>query len=170
MTTTAATYQPISRKVGALTLSLPSETEIVMTRVFDAPRDLVFRAHSSCEHISQWFGRRQDSMPSCSMDFRPGGKWRFVNRDDEGNEFVFYGEYRLIVEPERIDWTFGFEGMPGEPGLETLTLEEQDGKTTLTTRSYFTSIEERDAVIESGMERGASETWDRLAEHLATMS
>jgi uncharacterized protein YndB with AHSA1/START domain len=161
---------PISRKVGELTLTLASDTEIVMTRTFDAPRALVFRAHSSCEHMRHWFGRRQDSMPSCQIDFRPGGAWRMVNRDDDGNEFVFFGEYRAIVEPERIDWTFGFEGMPGEPGLESMTLEEQDGMTVLTTRSFFDSIEARDAVIESGMEHGAAETWERLAEHLTTMS
>ena len=70
-------------------------------------------------------------MPSCEMDFRPGGKWRFVNRDDEGNEFVFFGEYTHIEEPSRIDWTFGWEGMDGEPGPETLTLEELDGGRTL---------------------------------------
>jgi len=169
MTTVGSTYEPVSRQVGALTLTLASDTEIVMTRTFDAPRELVFRAHASCEHISQWFGRRRDSMPSCEMDFRSGGKWRFVNRDDDGNKLVFYGEYRLIIEPQRIDWTLGFEGMPGEPGLETLTLEEQDGRTILTTHSYFTSIEERDAAIESGMEHGATETWDRLAEHLGSM-
>jgi uncharacterized protein YndB with AHSA1/START domain len=161
---------PISRKVGELTLTLASDTEIVMTRTFDAPRALVFRAHSSCEHMRHWFGRRQDSMPSCQIDFRPGGAWRMVNRDDDGNEFVFFGEYRAIVEPERIDWTFGFEGMPGEPGLESMTLEGQDGRTVLTTRSFFDSIEARDAVIESGMEHGAAETWERLAEHLTTMS
>lgn len=123
-----ANATPVSRRVGELTLTLASDTEIVMTRTFDAPRALVFKAHTSCGHIREWWGRRQDTMPSCEMDFRPGGAWRFVSRDDEGNEFVFFGEYRTIVEPERIDWTFGFEGMPGEPGLETLTLEERAGR------------------------------------------
>jgi uncharacterized protein YndB with AHSA1/START domain len=171
MNASQTTTAPVSRQIGAVTLTLASDTEIVMSRTFDAPRELVFRAHSSCEHMSQWFGRRQDTMPSCSMDFRPGGTWRFVNRDGEGNEIVFFGEYRFIREPERIDWTFGFEGMPGEPGPETLTLEDLgDGRTKLTTHSYFSSIEERDAVIASGMEHGAAETWDRLSEHLATMA
>ena len=162
--------QPVSRQVGALTLTLASDTEIVMSRTFDAPRELVFRAHSSCEHMSQWFGRREDTMPSCSMDFRPGGAWRFVNRASDGREIVFYGEYVRIDEPERIDWTFGFEGMPGEPGPETLLLEDLgDGRTKLTTRSYFSSIEERDAVVASGMEHGAAESWDRLAAHLTAL-
>jgi uncharacterized protein YndB with AHSA1/START domain len=167
--TSQPTATPVSRQVGALTLTLVSDTEIAMERVFDAPRELVFRAHSSCEHMRHWWGRRVDSMPSCEMDFRPGGTWRFVNRDDEGNEFVFYGEYRLIIEPERIDWTFGFEGMDGEPGLETLLLEDLgDGRTRLRARSFFGSLEERDAMLASGMEHGAAETWDRLAEYLAT--
>jgi len=170
MTTPETAYEPVSRQVGALTLTLASETEIVMTRVFDAPRALVFRAHSSCEHISRWFGRRQDTMPSCEMDFRPGGKWRFVNRDDEGNEFVFFGEYLEIVEPERITWTFAFEGMPGDPSVETVTFEEHDGRTTLTARADYGSLEARDAMVASGMEHGASETWDRLAELLVTMA
>ena len=94
-----------------------------------------------------------------------------MNRDDEGNEFVFFGEYTLIHEPERIDWTFGFEGMDGEPGPESLTLEELDGgrRTLLRTRSFLPSREARDAMIATGMEHGAAETWDRLAEYLATM-
>jgi len=170
MTTTGTTHATLTRRIGALTLTLPSDTEIVMSRAFDAPRALVFLAHSSCEHIRQWWGRRDHTMPECRMDFRPGGAWRFVNRDAEGNEYAFYGEYREIVEPERIDWTFGFEGMPGAPGLETMRLEEHDGRTTLTTRSFFGSLEERDAVIRSGMEDGAAETWDRLAEHLARIA
>jgi uncharacterized protein YndB with AHSA1/START domain len=105
------------------------------------------------------------------MDFRTGGKWRFVNRDDEGNELAFFGEYGTIIEPERIDWTFGWEGMDGEPGPETLTLEELDGgrRTLLRSRSFLPSREARDAMIATGMEVGAAETWDRLEEHLATM-
>jgi uncharacterized protein YndB with AHSA1/START domain len=160
----------ISRRVGAMTLTLPPDHSIVLTREFDAPRELVFLAHSSCEHVSKWWGRRQDSMPSCEMDFRPGGKWRFVSRDDDGAELAFFGEYRVIVEPERIDWTFGFDGMPGEPGEESMTLEERDGRTLLTTVSWFPSDEVRDMVIATGMEHGASEMWDVLAEYLATLA
>jgi uncharacterized protein YndB with AHSA1/START domain len=169
MSATQDATHTTTRRVGALTISLPPDHTIVLTRTFDAPRELVFKAHASCEHISKWWGRRVDTMPSCEMDFRPGGAWRFVNRDDDGNEFAFFGEYREIVQPERIDWTFGFEGMPGEPGLESIRFEERDGKTFMTTYSYFSSDEERDAVIESGMEDGAAETWDKLAEYLATL-
>jgi uncharacterized protein YndB with AHSA1/START domain len=105
------------------------------------------------------------------MDFRPGGKWRFVNRDDQSNEFVFFGEYTHIEEPSRIDWTFGWEGMDGEPGPESMTLEElDDGRTLLRARAVYPSVEARDAMVGTGMEFGAAETWDRLAEHLATMA
>jgi uncharacterized protein YndB with AHSA1/START domain len=161
-----------TRTVGAMKLTIVSDTEVVLERELDAPRELVFRAHSSCEHMRHWWGRRVDSMPSCELDFRPGGKWRVVNRDDEGNEITFFGEYGTIIEPERIDWTFGYEGMDGEPGPESLTLEELDGgrRTLLRARSFLPSKEARDAMIATGMEQGAAETWDRLAEYLATMA
>jgi len=148
-----------------LTVTTP-DREIVMTRVFDAPRDLVFEAHSSCEHLSHWWGPRKYEVTSCEVDFRPGGRWRIVHRGPDGDEIAFFGEYREIVRPERIVWTFGFEGMPGEPGPETMTLEEHDGKTTLTASAVFNTVEERDGVLESGMESGAAETYDRLDEYL----
>jgi uncharacterized protein YndB with AHSA1/START domain len=169
MTAAQSQTQVISRRIGETTLSLPPDHSIVMTRWFDAPQELVFLAHSSCEHVSRWWGRRGDTMPSCDLDFRPGGQWRFVNVGEDGVEITFFGEYRTIVEPERIDWTFAFEGMDGEPGLESMTLEEKDGGTLLRTVSEFPSDEVRDLVIATGMEHGAAETWDRLAEHLATL-
>jgi len=160
----------ISRQVGAMTLTLRSDVEIEFTRKFNAPRRLVFEAHSRPEHIRRWWGPRGTTMPVCEMDFRPGGKWRYVIRTANGHEQGFGGEYREIVPPERIVWTFGFDGMPGEPGEEVLTLVEHDGVTTLTAYSKFNSIEERDGAIASGMETGAAETWDRLEELLPTMA
>jgi uncharacterized protein YndB with AHSA1/START domain len=154
---------------NALKVTTPSDREIVMTRVFDAPRDLVFEAHSSCEHMSRWWGPRKYEVVSCEIDFRPGGKWRIVHRDPDGEEFGFHGEYREIVRPERIVWTFEFEGMPGHVSVETLTLEEHDGKTTFTGTSVFDSVEERDGMLESGMESGAAETMDRLDEYLEVL-
>lgn len=170
MTTDQTTATQESRRVGAMTLTIVSDTEIMLERELDAPRELVFRAHSSCEHMRQWWGRRQDTMAACDIDFRTGGQWRIVSRDEDGNELAFFGEYGTIVEPERIDWTFGFEGMEGDPGPETLTLEELDGgrRTLLRSRSYLPSREALDAMIASGMEHGAAETWDRLEEYLAT--
>jgi uncharacterized protein YndB with AHSA1/START domain len=152
-----------------LTVTTPSDREIVMTRVFDAPRDLVFEAHTSCEHMSHWWGPRKYEVASCEMDFRPGGAWRIVHRGPGGEEHGFRGEFREIVRPERIVWTFEWEGMPGHVSVDTLTLEEQDGKTTLTATSVFDTVEDRNGMLESGMEAGAAETMDRLAEYLEAL-
>ena len=149
-----------------LTVATPSDREIVMTRVFDAPRDLVFEAHTSCEHMSQWWGPRRYEIASCEMDFRPGGAWRIVHRGADGDEHGFRGEFREIVRPERIVWTFEFEGMPGHVSVDTVTFEEHDGKTTLTATSVFDTVEDRDGMLQSGMQEGAAETWDRLEEYL----
>ena len=160
----------MEKTAGNVTVTLPSDREIVMTRVFDAPRELVFEAHSKCEHLTQWWGPRGHTLPVCELDFRPGGAWRFVSRGTDGGEDAFRGEFREIVAPERIVWTFEYEGMPGHISVDTLTLVEQDGKTTLTATSIFDSVEDRDGMLQSGMEAGATETWDRLAEHLKAMS
>ena len=149
-----------------LKVTTPSDREIVMTRVFDAPRELVFKAHSSCEHVTNWWGPRKYEFASCEVDFRPGGTWRMVHRAPDGEEYGFHGEYREIVRPERITWTFEFEGAPGHVAVESLTLEEHDGKTTLTATSVADTAEERDAMLESGMTEGAAETFDRLEEYL----
>jgi uncharacterized protein YndB with AHSA1/START domain len=155
---------------SALTLTLPSDREIRITRVFDAPRALVFEAHTRCEHLEKWWGPRGFTLISCEMDFRAGGAWRFVQRGPDGNEYAFRGEYREIVPPERITWTFEFEMMPGHVSVETVAFEERDGRTTVTVTSLYDSVEDRDGVLRSGMEGGLRETWERLAEHLATMS
>jgi len=141
-----------------------------MTRVFDAPRELVFEAHSRCEHMSRWWGPRGFTLSVCEMDFRPGGAYRFVQHAPDGAEYAFRGEYREIVPPERIVWTFEFEGMPGHVSVETVTFTEQDGKTILTATAVYDSVEDRDAMLQSGMEAGLRETWDRLAEHLESMA
>jgi uncharacterized protein YndB with AHSA1/START domain len=153
-----------------LTVTTPSDLEIVMTRVFDAPRELVFEAHTSCEHLKHWWGPRRYELTVCDLDFRPGGAWRFVQRGADGGEHGFRGEFREIIPPERIVWTFEYEGMPGHVSVETLTLEDIGGKTLLTARAVYDSVEDRDAMLQSGMEEGAAETWDRLAEHLRAMA
>lgn len=153
-----------------MVVTTPSDREIRMTRVFDAPRDLVFEAHTSCEHMSHWWGPRKYEVSSCEIDFRPGGAWRIVQRGPDGDEHGFRGEFREIVRPERITWTFEYEGMPGHVSVDTLTLEEQDGKTILTANSVFDSVEDRDGMLQSGMESGAAETWDRLGEYLDELS
>ena len=150
-------------------VTTPSDREIVLTREFDAPRDLVFKAHTSCEHMSRWWGPRRYVVAECEIDFRPGGAWRIVHRGAEGEEYVFHGEFREIVPPERIVWTFEFDGAPGSVSVDTLTLEEQAGRTTLTATSVFGSTEERDGMLQSGMESGAAETYDRLEEYLEVL-
>jgi uncharacterized protein YndB with AHSA1/START domain len=151
-----------------LVTTTPSDTEIVMTRVFDAPRELVFEAHTSCEHMAHWWGPRKYEVVECDIDFRTGGTWRVVHRGPEGNDVTFYGEYLEIAAPERITWTFNFDDTTGGP--ETYTFEEHDGKTTLTSTAEFDTIEQRDALLETGMEEGAAETWDRLDEYLRELA
>jgi uncharacterized protein YndB with AHSA1/START domain len=148
---------------------MPSEREIVMTRVFDAPRRLVFEAITRPEHVAQWWGPRSMTMVNCEMDFRPGGAWRFLLRGPDGNEYGFRGEYREITPPERLVQTYEFEGMPGHVSLETMNLVEQDGKTKMTVTCLYQSVEDRDGHYYSGMESGARESHDRLAELLSAM-
>ncbi len=161
--------RPATRHIGAVTLTVKSDLEIAFSRVFDAPRRLVFEAHSRPEHIRRWWGPRGSTMTECEMDFRPGGRWRFVVRTAGGREATFRGEYREVVPPERFVWTFGFDPTPEPGGLETYTFSERDGRTTLVAVGHFDSIESRDAALRSGMEKGAAETWDRLEELLRTL-
>jgi uncharacterized protein YndB with AHSA1/START domain len=147
-------------------VTTPSDREIVMTRVFDAPRELVFEAHSSCEHLSHWWGPRKYEFASCELDFRPGGTWRIVQRGPDGEIPGFRGEYLEIVRPNRIVWTFEWEGMLGHVGPETMVFEDLEGKTKLTTTSVFNTPEERDGMLASGMVAGAVETYERLDQYL----
>lgn len=142
----------------------PGKQEIVITRVFDAPRDLVFKVTTDPNLIPQWWGPRKSTTIVDKMEVRPGGEWRFINRDGDGNEYAFHGFYHEIVSPERIVQTFEYEGAPGHVSLETSRLEEQDGKTLMINTAVYQSVEARDAMIQSGMEEGALELMDRLAE------
>jgi uncharacterized protein YndB with AHSA1/START domain len=148
-----------------LTVKMLGDTEIVMSRVFDAPRQLVFEAHSSCEHVSQWWGQR-DSKLSCEMDFREGGGYRFVQHAQDGSEYAFRGEYREIKPFERLVQTFEFEAMPGHIAVETLVFEEHGGKTTVTSTTDYGTKEDRDGIVATGMESGAAESYNRLEEYL----
>ncbi len=145
----------------------PGKQEIVITRIFDAPRELVFRAITDPNLIPQWWGPKGLTTVVDRMDVRPGGVWRFAQRDAGGNEFAFHGVYHAIVSPERLVSTFEFEGTPGHVLLETETFEEQDGKTKLTDQNVFQSVEDRDGMLSSGMEDGWAETMDRFADLLA---
>jgi uncharacterized protein YndB with AHSA1/START domain len=153
-----------------LTVELPSDTTIRMTRTFKAPKALLFEAHSKPEHLRKWWGQRDSPLSVCDIDFRVGGTWRFVQRStNSGEVYGFHGEFREISPPDLITWTFEFEGMPGHVSVETIRFVEANGETTLIAESSFDSKEERDGMIESGMEAGAAETWDRLAELMAPL-
>ena len=140
----------------------PGKQEIVMTRILDAPRELVFKVYTDPDLIPQWWGPKRYATTVDKMNAKPGGAWRFVQRGPDGNEYAFNGVYHEIVPPERIVYTFEFEGMPGHVCLATVTFEEHEGKTKLTDRSVFQSVEDRDGMLQSGMEEGAAETIDRL--------
>jgi uncharacterized protein YndB with AHSA1/START domain len=157
---------------AALKVTLPSDREIRLTRAFDAPRRLVWEAITKPEHVARWWGLRGSTLTVCEMDFRPGGAWRFVLRGPDGQDHPFKGEYREVVPPERVVSTFIYdvEGIRDHESLETLTLDERDGKTTLSVTVLHKSKEARDGHLQSGMEFGAAQSYDRLAELLRTLA
>lgn len=156
--------------MDATKLEIKSDREVVITRIFDAPRHLVFDAMTKPEYVKRWYGLKILTMSLCEIDLRVGGRWRYVLRAPDGSEHGFTGEYREIVRPERIVCTENYEAlMPGHEILVTTTLEEQEGKTTLTSRLVYKSQADRDAHLQSGMEAGMRETFERLAELLPTL-
>jgi uncharacterized protein YndB with AHSA1/START domain len=156
----------MSKAVYALEIE-PGKQEIVGTRTFDAPRDLVFKTMMDPKLIPQWWGPRAHTTKVDEMEVRPGGRWRYVVRDPDGNEHAFHGFYHAITAPERCVFTFEYEGVPGHVVLETVTLDEVDGKTRMTDQSVFQSVADRDGMVQSGMETGATEMMDRLDELVA---
>jgi uncharacterized protein YndB with AHSA1/START domain len=157
---------------AALQVSTPSDREIVITRGFDAPRDLVFEAWTNPEHVRHWWGRRSSTMVHCEAEVRPGGSWRYVTREENGVEVPFTGVYQEVTPPERLVHTEVYDVHPfntGEPAVVTVTFSEEAGRTTVTVASLYPTREVRDIVLGSGMEIGAAESYDRLAERLATL-
>lgn len=150
-----------------ITTTLPSDTEITMSRTFDAPRHLVWAAMTQPQHVKRWWGRGNEL--DVTLDFRPGGSYRFVEHAEDGNDYAFRGEIREIVPEERVVQTFEFEGMPGHIAVETMTLEEQDGKTVVTSTSSFSNKEDRDGMLNSGMQDGAKQSYDALDALLAEL-
>jgi uncharacterized protein YndB with AHSA1/START domain len=154
------------KNTGTLKVTMPSDREIVLTRVFDAPRNLVFDAFSKPELLKRWFGPRGWSLVVCEVDLKVGGGFRFVLRGPDTREMGMRGVYREIVPPERSVHMESFDDYPGESQV-TAVFVEQGGKTTLTATVLYPSREVRDAVIKSGMEHGVAESYDKLAEMLA---
>ena len=151
-------------------VTTPSEQEIQLTRLFDAPRHLVFEAMTKPEHVKQWWGRLGEgySVPVCEIDLRTGGAWRFVNRHPKG-EVAFYGEYREITPPSRLVFTEIFEQFPDSVSVVTAEFTDERGKTRLTATVRYPSLEVRDMVLASGMAHGAGISYDRLEDLLAAL-
>src|SRR5450755_1706559 len=145
-------------------VTLPTDTQILITREFDAPRHLVYRAWTTPELVRRWWSGDRGEVTSAEIDLRVGGTWRFVMKANAGFEVAFHGEYREIVPAERIVSTEVFEGMPDAEALNTITFTEADGRTTMEMLVQHTSQEHRDMHINSGMEDGMQEALDQLEE------
>jgi uncharacterized protein YndB with AHSA1/START domain len=144
-------------------VSTPADREIVLTRLFDAPRRLVFDAMTRREHVKRWWGILDDrySLTVCDIDLRPGGAWRWVGRGPQG-EFAFHGVYREIAPPDRLVFTEIYDPFPDVESVVTQILTEEGGKTRLTVTALYPSLEVRDSVLKTGMARGAGISYDRL--------
>jgi uncharacterized protein YndB with AHSA1/START domain len=158
-----------ANKVGLTTFTTPSDREIVMTRVFDAPRAVVFEAWTTPEHLRRWLlGPEGWTMTICDIDFRPGGAWHYAWHNANGTDMHIHGTYREIVVPERIVTTEAW-GDPWPDTVNTLTLTESGSRTTVTNQVVYPSKEARDAALTSGMQHGVEASYARLDEHLQTL-
>jgi len=150
----------------------PGKQELFITREFDAPRELVFKAHIDPDIYVQWLGPRDLTMTLETFEPTSGGRWRFIQKDNEGNEFGFHGVNHDVTAPERIIGTFEFEGLPesGHVILETTKFESlPGGRTRVTTQSVYQSVEDRDGMVAAGMESGVVDGFERLDEILEKM-
>jgi uncharacterized protein YndB with AHSA1/START domain len=147
----------------------PGVPFIDVSREFDAPRDLLFRAFTDPDLLVQWLGPRKYEMIIDTYDVRAGGTWRYVHRDTDGTEYGFHGVFHGDPSPDGMVQTFEFEGAPGHVSLDKLVLEERDGRTVVHTHSVYQSIEARDAMVAAGMEEGMDDGFDRLDELLARL-
>jgi uncharacterized protein YndB with AHSA1/START domain len=163
---------PVSRVANSdtFTVTTPSDREIVLTRLFDAPRHLLIEAMTKPEHVRRWWGILDDehSVTVCDIDFRPGGAWRFVGRGPKG-DYGFHGVYREIALPDRVVFTEIFDPFPDVVSVVTSIFTEENGKTRLTVKCLYPSVEVRDMVVQSGMARGAGISYDRLEEVVAEL-
>jgi uncharacterized protein YndB with AHSA1/START domain len=150
----------------------PGKQEIFIVRELDAHRELVFEAFTDPKFYGQWLGPRRLTTKFEKLELKNGGSYRFINEDEKGNKFAFHGVYHEVIAPERIIGTFEFEGLPekGHISLEITKFEElPGGRTKLTAQDVFMSVADRDGMIQSGMEEGVNDSYDRLEELLATM-
>jgi uncharacterized protein YndB with AHSA1/START domain len=147
----------------------PGIPQVVISREFDAPRELLFRAHSDPELLARWLGPRRMTMLVDRYELRDGGSWRFVHRDASGMEAGFHGVFHGTPSEYGVVRTFEYEGAPGHVSLETLTFEERGDRTLVRINAVFQAVEDRDAMIRSGMESGLNEGYERLDELLGTL-
>ena len=147
---------------GTATVTLPTDEQILITREFDAPKHLVYKAWTTPELVKRWWSGHRGEVTIAEIDLRVGGTWRYVMIANGGFEVAFHGEYREIVPNERIVTTEVYEAMPDGEALVTVTFSESDGGTVVTLLMALASKEDRDAVINSGMEAGMQESWDLL--------
>jgi uncharacterized protein YndB with AHSA1/START domain len=147
---------------GAAKVTLPADDQLLITREFDAPKHLVYKAYTTPELVRRWWSGERGQVTSCEIDLRVGGTWRYVMIANEGFEVAFHGEYREIVPNERIVTTEVFEGMPDAEAVDHITFTEEDGRTTLTVLVQHRNQEDRDAHLNSGMEAGMQEAMDKL--------
>ncbi|MCU1658864.1 MAG: Activator of Hsp90 ATPase 1 family protein [Pseudonocardiales bacterium] len=155
---------------GTAVVTLPTDTQILITREFDAPKHLVYKAWTTPELIKRWWSGDRGEVTIADVDLRVGGMWRYVLAANGGFEVAFHGEYREIVPNERIVSSEVFEGMPDAAALSTTTFTEQDGRTTLTMLVEHTDQADRDAHINSGMEGGMQEAMDHLEQVAASLA
>lgn len=144
----------------------PGVPQIVTSRDFDAPRELLYRAFTEPDLLVQWLGPRRYTLEIDQFDLRHGGSWRYINADGAGNKFGFHGVFHGEPSMDGIVQTFEFEGAPGNVQMDTVSFEERDGRTTVRTNSVFQSVEARDAMYQSGMADGMREGYERLEELL----
>ena len=147
----------------------PGRQDILITRSFDAPRALVWRALTEPELQARWFGLDETTTEVDPTEVRTGTPWRIVEKTESGETFAFRGVHHDVQAPERVVRTFEFEGMPGHVSLETLTLEEVDGRTEYRVVTLFQSVEDRDGMVASGMELGMEQSLDKLEKLLRTL-
>src|SRR5512143_2917394 len=150
--------------------AVPGQLEVTITREFDAPREMVFKAFTDSKLMAQWLGPRGYKMDIEQFEPRNGGSWRYINTDLDGRAHGFHGVFHEVAAPERIIQTFEYEGLPekGHATLDTARFEAlPGGRTRLTIQSVFQSLADRDGMIQSGMERGVNEGFEKLDELLA---
>ena len=152
----------MTNRTGSAVVTLPSDTEILITRQFDAPAALVWEALTRAEHVLRWWGPSWSPLISAEIDLQVGGAWRYVSKSDDGTEYAWHGVYREIDPPRSVTSSEVFEGFPDAESVNTMTLTESEGVTTLTTLVRHASKENRDGHVDSGMEGGMQETFDRL--------